>query len=351
MTRDEDTARSAAKPGMLIRRALLDDLPAVQRLLAEASRWLRSRGIDQWPTPFPIDRLQPSVERGETYLLWDDLTPVGTLTLDEVGDPEFWEPHPPDDALYIHKMAVARSRAGQGIGALLLAWSADEALNRDRRWLRWDAWKSNQDLQAYYRRLGGKHLRTVDLAHRSSGALFQLAAKPMSTSMRTQLRTEYLVSQIYAAQHPSPLSEPRDDLDHDGPPTWTPRPALRIRSADSGEVKFVLVSDRIYRFHYRRDGSWSVDSARREDHAWEPEGAVKSRTSPTLCATDGLTHLRLSSSAEYQLRESNPGQWCLYSLTGDVQTQQEISDRLDEDPELLEAFARLDRAQPPGLAP
>lgn len=94
--------------------------------------------------------------------------------MDGHADPEFWTPADrPGDALYVHKLAVSRTCSGQGLGEVLLDWAALRAAAHDRPYLRLDCAKDNARLQAYYKKAGFRHVRTVDLPHRASGALFE----------------------------------------------------------------------------------------------------------------------------------------------------------------------------------
>ncbi|GAA1271406.1 hypothetical protein Psi02_51700 [Planotetraspora silvatica] len=166
---------------LTLRRATPGDLPTVLTLLAEAAKWLNAAGVHQWPDGgFPAARIEPLIEQGTMYLLDDgsDPVPAATMALDGHADPEFWTRHDrPGDALYVHKLAVSRAYSGQGLGEMLLDWAAGRAAEEGRRWLRLDCAKDNPRLQAYYRRFGFRHVRTVDLPHRASGALFERPAR------------------------------------------------------------------------------------------------------------------------------------------------------------------------------
>lgn len=78
-------------------------------------------------------------------------------------------------------MTVARAYAGQGLGAELLDWAGTRAALDGATWLRIDVWTTNERLQKYYLDLGFTHVRTVDLAHNPSGALFQRPARRVPT--------------------------------------------------------------------------------------------------------------------------------------------------------------------------
>lgn len=161
----------------VLRPAHTDDLSAVTGLLGEAAAWLAGRSIQQWPANgFPQSRIAGGISRGTVYLLTTgDGVPAATLTVDAAADPDFWVDD--RDALYVHKLATGRAFAGQGLGTYLLDWAGDLADAEGRRWLRLDCAKRNPGLQSFYKAQGFDHLRTIDLPHRASGALFQRRAR------------------------------------------------------------------------------------------------------------------------------------------------------------------------------
>lgn len=157
--------------------ATRDDLADVLQLLNAAASWLHSRGLDQWPHGFSAERIGPMVDRGEVFIARDDTTPAATVTISPDGDSDFWTPAElAESAHYIAKLAVSRDYTGGGLGELLLRWTVDHAARQDMKWVRLDAWKTNAGLHDFYRRAGWTYLRTVDLPHRKSGALFQRPA-------------------------------------------------------------------------------------------------------------------------------------------------------------------------------
>lgn len=154
-----------------------DELPVVVGLVAEAAGWLRSRGIDQWQYPPHVDRIECGIAGGEVFLVHHGGQAVATITVDSRADPEFWtDGDDPGDALYVHRMAVTRSAAGQELGAALLDWAGQRAAQSGHHWLRLDAWWSNPGLHRYYADRGFEHVRTLMPTHRGSGALFQRPA-------------------------------------------------------------------------------------------------------------------------------------------------------------------------------
>jgi GNAT superfamily N-acetyltransferase len=172
-------------PGVLsVRQAGPADLDAVTAILADATRWLHASGIDQWPPGLPSHSpaaLSAQIDRGETYLVTgQDQVPAATIALSAHGDPDYWTAAELADstAVYVQKAAVIRSRAGEGIGALLLRWIVDRAALNGAKWARLDTSKTNPAIGNYYRAQGWTYLRTADAPHRRGGILFQRAAVP-----------------------------------------------------------------------------------------------------------------------------------------------------------------------------
>lgn len=170
------------KAELRVRVATEGDDQVVMALLAEATRWLGERGSDQWQNLEERRLLGVRRDTGEgtLFLVHDGTGPVGTITVDEMADADFWRGS--DDvrsALYVHRMAVARARGGECIGSSMLDWAGRRAVEKGRTLLRLDAWRTNYDLHKYYVKQGFRHVRDVEpnpVDPRGSGALFERSA-------------------------------------------------------------------------------------------------------------------------------------------------------------------------------
>lgn len=164
-----------------IRQARPGDQDAIMELLREVSRWLAGKDTDQWQCPDFEGRRAMAVETdlgyGTLFVVEHLGRIVATITVDEIADADFWR-HEDDvsTALYVHRMAVARTRAGFGLGSAMLDWAAGRATDRGRSALRLDAWVTNTALHDYYENLGFKQLRTRLVPDRGSGVLFERPA-------------------------------------------------------------------------------------------------------------------------------------------------------------------------------
>jgi GNAT superfamily N-acetyltransferase len=175
------------------------DLDDVMGLLDERIRWLRERGSEQWNTGRDFRaKVVDSIGRRNSWLLRDGDASIGTLTLTPQGDPDFWTPEElRDPALYVGKMASAVRRRGEGLGRLMLSWAQDWAARSGFDLLRWDVWRTNDQLHDYYRSVGGLHLRTAHPAHRWSGALFQLPTRRIM-NLSDDVVTSSLAAMVHA---------------------------------------------------------------------------------------------------------------------------------------------------------
>ncbi len=147
--------------------AVPDDADAILDVLNEAARWLTDRGIDQWrPGMFDRSLLLAAIDDGEVYVVrrggavvatvalsWDD-----TLTWGEV----------PDDAGYVHDLAIRRVIGGRRVGAALLDWAGRASAAAGKAFLRLDCDARNQALNDYYRRAGFSYRGATLSAYRGT---------------------------------------------------------------------------------------------------------------------------------------------------------------------------------------
>lgn len=179
-----------AKP-YVMRQASSADLDTVLGILQERIEWLRDRGSDQWTQGKDFGEcLEPRIARGQTWLAEDDGEPIATITIRRFANPAFWTPDERQDkALYATKTATTLARSGAGLAAMMLRWVQNRAAEREMSYLRWDVWRTNRQLQAYYQSLGATLVRTVEAEGIPSGALFQV--QPVLHDLSSEWITEF----------------------------------------------------------------------------------------------------------------------------------------------------------------
>jgi GNAT superfamily N-acetyltransferase len=167
---------------LTISRATVDQVALVHRLLTEAAGWLADLDIDQWPHPFPEHIVRRTIQ--DTYLAWQADELVGSVAI-YWDDSTFWGAQPPD-AGYVHRLVVADSHRGQGLGAGILDWAGEHIAVQGRRWLRLDCGAVNARLRAFYEHQRFQHVRDVEVSVSGAGSagefwrasLYQRPASP-----------------------------------------------------------------------------------------------------------------------------------------------------------------------------
>jgi GNAT superfamily N-acetyltransferase len=162
-----------------------DDLPLLLAFREEAASWLSELGTDQWSRPYPADRLLATIEAGTVFMVRDGEATAATITLTPEAEEGLWsEEELREPSMFVNKLTVSREYAGQSLGGRLLDWAGDRAFHSSAKWLRLDAWTTNEALQRYYLRQGFEHVRTVregsavNGGPRVSGWLAQREAQP-----------------------------------------------------------------------------------------------------------------------------------------------------------------------------
>jgi GNAT superfamily N-acetyltransferase len=170
---------------MIITPAEPHDVAKLLSFREEAAAWLRGIGSDQWSRPYPADKLLATIEAGTVFMLRDGHTTVGTITLTPDAEAGLWtDEELAEPSMFVNKLTVAREYAGRNLGGRLLDWAGDRAHCAGARWLRLDAWTTNEGLQRFYLAQGFTHVRTVregtavNGGPRVSGWLAQRAATP-----------------------------------------------------------------------------------------------------------------------------------------------------------------------------
>ncbi|MEV0187186.1 GNAT family N-acetyltransferase [Kitasatospora purpeofusca] len=171
---------------MIIETAKPADLEYLLAARREAAAWLRTLGSDQWSRDYPADKLLATIDAGTVFMLRDGAETAGTITVTSEVEPGLWN----DDELaepsrFVNKLTVSRAYAGRDIGGRLLDWAGERAASEGAKWLRLDAWTTNERLQRYYLDHGFTHVRTVreggavNGGPRVSGWLAQRTAAPV----------------------------------------------------------------------------------------------------------------------------------------------------------------------------
>jgi GNAT superfamily N-acetyltransferase len=138
---------------MQTRHATHADLESAVSILKNAAQRLEDAGQPLWnPVSFTTATLELIFRAGELCVAILEGNVVGVMYLQERDD-AFWSDVPPDESLFVHKLAVDNAMRGRGVSTALLEFARVEALAQGKRWLRLDC-ADRPKLRAVYERFG-----------------------------------------------------------------------------------------------------------------------------------------------------------------------------------------------------
>lgn len=140
---------------LVIRQAGGDDTRALVDTLTEAADWVTQLdGTTMWVEgELEEPRVRAEVEAGMFVVADVGGQVVGAIRF-QLEDRLFWPDLDGSDSAFVHRLAVRRANAGQGISIALLQWAADRARALGKRYLRLDCDADRPRLRALYEGFG-----------------------------------------------------------------------------------------------------------------------------------------------------------------------------------------------------
>jgi len=141
----------------VIRQATVNDAPALAATLLEAADWVRRLdGTVMWVEgELEEHRVRAEAEAGMFVVAEAEGEIVGAIRF-QLDDQLFWPDIDGRDSAFVHRLAVRRSHAGQGVSSALLQWSVDRARELGQRYLRLDCDADRTRLRELYEGFGFK---------------------------------------------------------------------------------------------------------------------------------------------------------------------------------------------------
>ena len=140
---------------IVIRQATGEDTAALVDTLTEALKWVEQLdGTIMWVEgELEEPRVRAEAEAGMFVVAERDGTIVGAMRF-QLDDRVFWPDIDGSDSAFVHRLAVRRSHAGQGVSTALLQWAVERAQGLRKRYLRLDCDAERTRLRAVYERFG-----------------------------------------------------------------------------------------------------------------------------------------------------------------------------------------------------
>ena len=157
----------------MIRKATDSDIEQVYSLLLSCADWVSQKGYHHWLGAIKKDKLTENIANQIVYVLEDDETILGTVTLFP-NEPEYARGVWNDDkrCLYISKLATLPTSQGKGHASALLKFTEDLAKRRNIKILRLDCVSNYPQLNEYYLKRGFVYIASQEIDERKTKCNF-----------------------------------------------------------------------------------------------------------------------------------------------------------------------------------
>ncbi|WP_152654569.1 N-acetyltransferase [Oceanobacillus sp. CFH 90083] len=146
-----------------IKNIKIDEMDAFSSILIEAADWLRKTGKEMWNiNELSKDALLEKNTMGEMFIGFLNDEAAGTIIVQE-QDRIFWPHENNEDALYLHKIAVRRKFAKEGVAVNMINWAKQRAKIQMKKYVRLDCAADRPNLCHFYESQGFQQVgeRTV----------------------------------------------------------------------------------------------------------------------------------------------------------------------------------------------
>lgn len=152
-----------------IRQATVEDTKTVIEMLINAANWLKGNGIDQWSylhSGKENHEIEAAIIKGTTYVVEG---PTGKLIASfnlsseqNNWDNELWGDNNSGQAVYLHRLVVARSQHNKQTGKKLLLWMIKN-IDQKVGLIRLDCIGHNKVLNRFYEKAGFTFIGSHDM--------------------------------------------------------------------------------------------------------------------------------------------------------------------------------------------
>ncbi len=140
---------------VIVEKAAPDQVKEVSEVLQEAANWLIEKGEKLWEAEeLSPEKIGTEVASGMFWLAKIEGEIAGCVRF-QTEDKDYWNDVPHSDSAFVHRVAVKRKFAGNGVAAAMLDWAKIRAKSLGKTYLRLDCGK-REKLCRFYESQGFK---------------------------------------------------------------------------------------------------------------------------------------------------------------------------------------------------
>jgi GNAT superfamily N-acetyltransferase len=137
-----------------IKQAQESDIPVIEDIMLDVVDFLDSIGQPMWRRErVTWQGLSEDFCVSDFYIAYINDNPAGCMALIDY-DPEFWADIEKGESLFIHKLAVKRCKAKQGVSKALISFAKTQAIKQNINEVRLDTHQFREKVRAVYEREG-----------------------------------------------------------------------------------------------------------------------------------------------------------------------------------------------------
>jgi len=153
-----------------LHQAIPEEKELIEKILYQAALWIKSKGSKQWSGMLDKEKGRDNhdtagaIKRGEVYFATINEEPAGMFLLwdkQSAWDCKLWSPDSSIDYMYLHRLAVMREYAGQGISQRLIQSAIEIARQKEKKAVRLDCIAEKEYLNKLYQEAGFQLTGTV----------------------------------------------------------------------------------------------------------------------------------------------------------------------------------------------
>lgn len=146
----------------MIKQATIEDTSVIEEILFDAIEWMRRNKLDNlWNEQNSSwQSLSKQYKINQFYICYVDGKPAGCVAITDY-DKKYWPDLKTKEALFIHKLAVKREFAGNGVSTQLIEYAKKMAENQNIKDVRLDCNRDRKKLRSLYEKQGFKYFKEV----------------------------------------------------------------------------------------------------------------------------------------------------------------------------------------------
>ncbi|WP_167954878.1 GNAT family N-acetyltransferase [Anaerosporobacter faecicola] len=131
------------------------EIPVIEEILGDVVDWMEREGIPNlWNrTNIRWEKLSKNYCIQDFYILYEEEEPIACMAITDV-DQTYWPDVSKGEAFYLHKLAVKRAYAGNGVSKKMVTYAKELVRMKNKETLRLDCNADRLKLRALYENYG-----------------------------------------------------------------------------------------------------------------------------------------------------------------------------------------------------